>query len=137
MGRTSGLTADACVQWEGDQCSNSDNLFTGTVSYGSAGQITNLSYGYGGGGWQLNESREYNSLLQLTRQHVAGKFDQYYNYTSGANNGRIASSYDAIAGETVNYTYDSLNRLTLAETAGTGWGDLYSYDGFGNLLGRR
>ena len=53
----------------------------------------------------------------------------------GANNGRIASSTDHQSGELVNYTYDSLNRLVKAETAGAGWGDAYTYDGFGNLLG--
>src|ERR1019366_673674 len=31
------------------------------------------------------------------------------------------------------YTYDALNRLTGA-SAGSMWGEAYSYDGFGNLL---
>lgn len=46
------------------------------------------------------------------------------------------SSTDAVTGENVNYTYDSLNRLIAAATTGTTgvqWGDSYSYDGFGNL----
>lgn len=98
------------------------------VDYGAGGQITALNYfGYA-------ETREYNSLLQMTRQTVPGMMDMEYRYTAGANNGRITSSVDHILNETVNYSYDSLNRLTLAETAGTGgWGQGFSYDGFGNL----
>jgi hypothetical protein len=33
-----------------------------------------------------------------------------YTYTAGKNNGQIASSADAITGETVAYQYDSLKR---------------------------
>jgi RHS repeat-associated protein len=32
-----------------------------------------------------------------------------------------------------NYQYDSLGRLTLAQTTGPQWGQSFSYDGFGNL----
>ncbi|MGA2273939.1 MAG: RHS repeat-associated core domain-containing protein [Bryobacteraceae bacterium] len=49
------------------------------------------------------------------------------------------SSVDAVTGENVSYTYDSLNRLIAAATSGkTGvqWGDSYSYDGFGNLTSK-
>jgi YD repeat-containing protein len=37
-------------------------------------------------------------------------------------------------GEEVNYQYDSLGRLSLAETTGPEWGQRFSYDGFGNLV---
>jgi len=40
---------------------------------------------------------------------------------------------DWVSGEEVNYTYDSLNRLTQAATTGPQWGLSYTYDGFGNL----
>src|SRR5437868_10428406 len=50
---------------------------------------------------------------------------------SHQNNGRILSALDCPISETVNYGYDSLNRLSSA--AGTGWGESYTYDGFGNL----
>ena len=30
---------------------------------------------------------------------------------AGTNNGKISSMYNAVSGETVTYTYDSLNRL--------------------------
>src|SRR5262249_32357598 len=35
------------------------------------------------------------------------------------------------------YTYDALNRLSLAETVGSGgWGQSFTYDGFGNLTAK-
>jgi RHS repeat-associated protein len=40
---------------------------------------------------------------------------------------------DWIAGEEVNYQYDSLGRLTQAQTTGPQWGQNFTYDGFGNL----
>ena len=36
----------------------------------------------------------------------------------------------------VRYTYDSLGRLSSAQTTGPAWGYSYSYDGFGNLLAK-
>jgi YD repeat-containing protein len=77
----------------------------------------------------------------LTRQTVtnagATVMDMQYVFAAGANNGRITSSIDGVVGETANYTYDALNRLTLAETAGSGgWGQSFTYDGFGNLTAK-
>ena len=40
-----------------------------------------------------------------------------------------------MSGETVTYTYDSLNRLASAGSGST-WGDSYTYDGFGNLTAK-
>jgi RHS repeat-associated protein len=62
-----------------------------------------------------------------------------YNYSATQNNGRIVSSADAVTGENVSYTYDSLNRLIAAATTGTGgvqWNESYSFDGFGNLTSK-
>jgi YD repeat-containing protein len=57
-----------------------------------------------------------------------------YNYASTKNNGRIVSSVDAVTGENVSYTYDSLNRLiAAATTTGAPWSESYTYDGFGNM----
>ena len=93
-----------------------------SATYGPANQLATLG----------SETRQYNSLLQLTGI-VWGARSMTYNYPMD-NNGRIASSVDSASGQTVNYTYDSLNRLTGAQAAG-GWGESYSYDGFGNLTG--
>jgi RHS repeat-associated protein len=59
--------------------------------------------------------------------------DMQYNYTAGANNRRITSSTDGILNETVNYTYDTLNRLVGATATNGAWGQSFAYDGFGNL----
>ncbi len=57
-----------------------------------------------------------------------------YAYSATQNNGKITSETDALSVEQVLYTYDSLNRLASAQTAGAGgWGQSYTYDGFGNL----
>ena len=40
---------------------------------------------------------------------------------------------DHYANETVNYTYDELNRLSNAAAVGGAWSQSYTYDGFGNL----
>ncbi len=109
-----------------------DNGVVLNVSYGPANELLSINY-YG-----ATETRTYNSLLQLTNitatvQGGTG-INQTYNYTAGANNGKIASMTDALSGETVAYQYDSLNRLISA--AGSGWTQTQSYDGFGNLTGR-
>jgi RHS repeat-associated protein len=82
----------------------------------------------------------YNSLLQLTRmtatqQYGAKVMDMQYNYSAAQNNGRITSSNDYVTGENVSYSYHAVNRLTGA-SAGSMWGETYSYDGFGNLTGK-
>jgi YD repeat-containing protein len=59
-----------------------------------------------------------------------------YNFSPTQNNGRIVSSVDAVTGENVSYSYDSLNRLIASSTAGTAgvqWGYSHGFDGFGNL----
>ena len=57
------------------------------------------------------ESRPYNDMLQLTRIWSGVGVDMEYTYPAGTNNGRITQSIDHVANETVNYTYDALNRL--------------------------
>ena len=57
-----------------------------------------------------------------------------YKFSATQNDGRITQLEDLVAGEEVNYQYDSLGRLTLAQTTGPQWGQSFSYDGFGNLV---
>ena len=80
----------------------------------------------------------YNSLFQLTGIGAQRGGIAYQNITyafpMGTNNGKISSQTDVLSGETVNYQYDSLNRLISASSAG--WSQGYSYDGFGNLTAR-
>ena len=98
------------------------------VSYNAANQLLTIDYPSG------NETRTYNALNQLTNVAVGTTENLTYNYPSGANNGKLSSMYNAVSGETVTYTYDSLNRLLTAN--GSGWGEQYGFDGFGNLLSK-
>ena len=100
------------------------------ASYGVAGEMLGLGYfGY-------SETRTYNALLQMTHVTVPGMMDMQYIYTAGTNNGRITQTVDGVAGETVNYGYDALNRLSTAGATNGSWGQAFTYDGFGNLTGK-
>ncbi len=109
-----------------------------TATYTASGQIATLA-------WDgVSESRTYNNLNQMTRITTNGWvgsgpatyqtiMDMQYIFPSGSNNGQVSQTIDGVTGETVNYTYDALNRLTSAATTSTLWGNSYAYDGFSNL----
>jgi RHS repeat-associated protein len=101
---------------------------TASATYGTAGEIDSLAYRGGDGNW-FNQAFGYNSLWQLIGDGTA-----QYVYAAGQNNGRISQSISG--GQTVNYTYDSLNRLATAQATDGSWGNAYSYDGFGNLTAK-
>ena len=96
------------------------------ATYGPSNELLTMS-------GQLNESRSYNSMLQLTSLASGSTVSMIYAYSSAQNNGKITSQTDAISGETVQYTYDALNRLASATATNSSWGQSYQYDGFGNL----
>ncbi len=102
------------------------------VTYNAASQLLTMTFG------TTTETRGYNTLNQLTSingQNTSGTIKNLtYNYPAGTNNGKISSMYNAVSGETVTYTYDSLNRLLTAN--GSGWGQQYGFDAFGNLLSK-
>lgn len=76
------------------------------VTYGPAGEVLTLA-------GILNETRSYNSRLQLTSFNEAT-----YTYPAGSgNNGKILT--ETVSGETVTYQYDALNRLISAVSSGT------------------
>ncbi len=56
-------------------------------------------------------------------------FGKYPLYNTGHNNGRVTQTIDGVLGETVNYTYDYLHRLTGAAATNASWGEAYAYDG--------
>jgi RHS repeat-associated protein len=119
MGQLTGMTDPA-----GD--------FSVSATYGTAGEMDSLSgqLCFGGNACNnLTQSFTYNNLWQLT-----GDGTTQYVYTAGQNNGRISQSISG--GQTVNYTYDSLNRLSTAQATDGTWGNAYSYDGFGNLTAK-
>jgi RHS repeat-associated protein len=117
MSRLAGMT---------DQNSNTD---VSGVTYNAANQLTGITY------FGSPETRTYNSLGQMTQLYVNSGLYYNYNYPAGPNNnGKISSTYEALSGETISYTYDSLNRMATA--AGSGWAETYGYDGFGNLTAK-
>ena len=98
-----------------------------SVSYGPAGELLSMS-------GVVNETRSYNSRLQLTALNNVS-----YVYPA-ANNGKIQSQTDSVSGEQITYAYDALNRLISGVTSDnpnvTQWGQGFTYDGFGNLTGK-
>jgi RHS repeat-associated protein len=102
------------------------------VTYNPANQLLGITYnGYA-------ETRTYNVLNQLITLKVQASIvteeNVTYNYPTGANNGKLSSMSNTVSGETVTYAYDSLNRLLTA--SGSGWGESYGFDPFGNLLSK-
>lgn len=96
------------------------------ATYAPTGQLLTMT----GASGAPNETRTYNSIGQMTRLQ-SGSLDIQYAYPATQNNGKISSQYDSVSGEQITYMYDSLNRL--ASATGSGWGQSYNYDGFGNL----
>ena len=120
---------DANGRLSGMQDVAAGNMTVATASYGVAGEITGLNYNWYNQ-WSYSETRQYNAMLQLTRMTGTGTpygspsatvLDMQYDYTLGANNGRIAQAIDWVAGETVAYGYDPLNRLTTAGATNGSW----------------
>jgi RHS repeat-associated protein len=112
-----------------------NNTQMATAGYNFANQMTSLAYD------TLSESRTYDPVtLQLnritsTQASVGTVMDMGYNYVTGQNNGRISSASDYVMNETVNYTYDALNRLSTAQATNNVWGQAFTYDVYGNLTG--
>ncbi|HUS08289.1 MAG TPA: RHS repeat-associated core domain-containing protein [Bryobacteraceae bacterium] len=106
--------------------------------YGAAGELRQLEYGvnqvdpqYGPTAY-TTETRQYNSLYQLTRVTAGSGQDIEYRYSATQNNGKITQMKNWISGEEVSYQYDELQRLASATTTGPEWGLSFAYDGFGN-----
>ena len=108
--------------------------------------MTALRYAAAGPGQQwYNQTKTFNVRGQLTRMTATGAADTgyttpqtvdlQYNFSGTVNDGRLTSRQDLVSGEAVNYTFDTLGRLTYANNTGTSpWSQTFTYDGFGNLL---
>ena len=133
------VTAGASYNYSYDSMNRLGGMTSGSttvvngVSYDAANRLLGMTFN------SLSESRSYNVLGQLTNINVQNLGYPYgtaenltYNYpTGGTNNGKVSSMYNAVSGETVTYAYDSLNRMATA--AGSGWGESYTLDPYGNL----
>ena len=124
MGRPTELTDQA------------NDVLVNNIQYGAAGQVQQISF------FGATETRQYNNLLQLTQitanNNGTNALNMAYAYSGTQNNGKITSQTDSSVqpAETVNYAYDSLNRLISAIKSDEGWGQGYSYDSFGNLTAK-
>ena len=106
-----------------------DTLYS-NGTYDFAGRLTGLQDAQ-----SLPQTRTYDELGRLTMSRInGGIYDQTYTYATTQDDGRLVSKTDALSGETVAYQYDTLGRLTRAETTGPQWGLAWTYDGFGNRL---
>jgi YD repeat-containing protein len=136
LGQTPGSTFsyDVMGRPTGINDCKTNNLYEGysvcssvvaAAAWDASGNLTSLD----------GDTRTYNNLGQLTRLTaggaLSGTMDLEYTYVPGQNNGRIAGSIDHVTGEQVNYTYDTLNRLTGASATNGSWGNSYTYDGSG------
>jgi YD repeat-containing protein len=84
----------------------------------------------------LLESTTFNSRLQPIQIAAGSLLTLGYVYTSGSNNGNVASTSIVRPGLSLSQTfsYDATNRLwTAVETGGSSeWSQTYGYDAFGN-----
>jgi YD repeat-containing protein len=84
---------------------------------------------------EKSETRQYNALKQLTSIATSGpgpNVNFSHSFSSTQNNGKITQMQDIATGETIQYAYDSLLRLSSA-TSNQSWSQGFVYDGFGNL----
>jgi YD repeat-containing protein len=97
--------------------------FDATYAWDNEGRMTSMGYPNSGPVYAYG----FDSMGRLSTMQE--------NYTTGQNNGRITSSIDGMLNETVNYTYDVLNRLSTAQATSNTWGQGFTYDASGNLTG--
>jgi RHS repeat-associated protein len=105
-----------------------------SMAYNAAGETTTRTLGNG-----VVETFGYNNRLQQTTITAAlgatTMMNFSYNYGVSGNTGRVLARTDAIQAEhSVNYTYDSLYRLSRAAAAGNEWGISWTFDAWGNRL---
>ena len=140
----------ATLKWSNKFGCISPGEITRMFSYNAAGALTGqklrllrqtsfndvtadlvASYAYDNEGKMVSTTYP-NGGSTLTYAFDANLNSTQYIYSPTQNNGRITQM--VASGETVDYTYDSLNRLISAVTTGPEWGLSFSYDGFGNRL---
>ena len=114
--------------------------YLSSASYAPFGSPTTFALGNG-----ATETSTYNKRLQPLNQQLRNTtstlLNRSYSFNdgSGHNNGNVISIADNLNSSlTQNFSYDSLNRLYTAQTAGTSgpdcWGQQFGYDAWGNLL---
>ena len=108
------------------------------ATYAPHGAPASLPLGNG-----LTETLTYNNLLQRASDKLASSIQTFANrsfgFTSGQNNGDVMSITDNLqSNRTQTFSYDSLNRLSTAQSNATSgsdcWAQQFGYDAWSNLL---
>jgi len=131
-GRTNGVTGVVGGQ---------SKTYVSSMSYTAHGETTAIKLG--GIGISLYENASYNGRLQpvtigsgtSSSDYSKLRLDYSYGTAPTANNGNLQTQTITVPGLTVaqSYTYDNLNRLTIAQEAnGTNWKQTFTYDRYGN-----
>jgi len=141
-----------------DSTSGTNYVLSG--NYGANGEITGYVNGSGGPA-SITNTFNYNKRLQPVAMSAAtasqSVFSIGYDFHAGtgtagtgSDNGNVYGIYNyRDRSRDQSFTYDALNRLTSAQNTGTDctiktlnpsqteyWGNSYSYDAWGNLLGK-
>lgn len=124
----------------------SDTYATGVV-YTPAGQLSTATLGPKTPFAGINLSITYNNRLQTNETKYSSAngtaLDISYSFVdpNGHNNGQVATVTNNLhSGRSQHFTYDSINRLTTAQTTATAatsltdcWGEKYTIDQWGNV----
>jgi len=136
---------------------NNINYVTG-ATYGPDSALTGFVSGASGSFAGINNTYSYNKRLQPVNMSASSPSQTVFsigydfhlgNGTSGTDNGNVwgITNYKD-SSRNQSFTYDTLNRLTSAQNAGTNcatttvngkteyWGNSYGYDAWGNLLAK-
>jgi len=126
-----GLPATLC-QIQGTTCPSS-SYYVSNSAYNQASQLTSLTLGNGA----TTTYNYYPNNLHLQRlQTIAnGATLQDINYNTYDNVGNVQQIVDNVRGETSQFTYDDLNRLSTAGINGV-YSQAWNYNQIGNILTR-
>jgi RHS repeat-associated protein len=116
----------------------------GSLTFGQLGELAGMSWRDNSVAAFASQNWAYNNRMQMTSYTYNGvsTVSHSYLYSATQNDGKLWRRVDT-NGQTVEYQYDALHRLsTAAVVAGTGpagqeWGQTYTYDGFGNVAGKQ
>ncbi len=103
---------------------SSSTIISG-ATYGPSSELLSI-----GGSYNENPHLQLHAAIAERREvapYGSTTVNMSYAYSSTQNNGKITSQTDNISGETVVYTYDSLNRLATAGATSSSWGQSYGY----------
>ncbi len=137
-GRVVNQNRDAIGRMASIQNNADQSNYVSSIAYNASNQVTGFNYGNGVTG-SFGYSADRRQLTSLSYANgPTSLFSLGYGYAqNGANDGEITSITDSVDnGRSETYGYDSLNRLTAAQTTGSTnypqWGLSETYDRYGN-----